>query len=184
MARPDAVRRRTVESTSASQGGRRRASAATSGCDQVMAVGGVRLRFAIRPVGLGQFVEIGVGIGVGGIDFVEPGLAALIGRRLLRYCRARPCWDRVAAPAAGSRCGCRVAAASPRISVSMPAMMRSRVDLPEPFRPSTPILAPGKNSGNVLRISRLGGFCPRGSWCRCIGPYDWVRWWVAERRPI
>ena len=34
--------------------------------------------------------------------------------------------------------------ASPSISVSMPAMIRSSVDLPEPFRPSTPILAPGK----------------------------------------
>ena len=37
-------------------------------------------------------------------------------------------------------------------------MMRSRVDLPEPFRPSTPILAPGKNDREMsLRISRLGG---------------------------
>ena len=37
-------------------------------------------------------------------------------------------------------------------------MMRSRVDLPEPFRPSTPILAPGKNDREMfLRISRFGG---------------------------
>ena len=35
--------------------------------------------------------------------------------------------------------------ASPKKSLSSPAMMRSRVDLPEPFAPSTPILAPGKN---------------------------------------
>ena len=32
------------------------------------------------------------------------------------------------------------------------------VDLPEPFRPSTPILAPGKNDSEMsLRMTRLGG---------------------------
>jgi hypothetical protein len=37
-------------------------------------------------------------------------------------------------------------------------MIRSRVDLPAPFRPSTPILAPGKNDSEMFfRISRLGG---------------------------
>jgi len=36
--------------------------------------------------------------------------------------------------------------------------MRSRVDLPEPFRPSTPILAPGKKDSEMSsRILRLGG---------------------------
>jgi hypothetical protein len=34
--------------------------------------------------------------------------------------------------------------ASPSNSVSMPAMIRSSVDLPEPFKPRTPIFAPGK----------------------------------------
>ena len=34
--------------------------------------------------------------------------------------------------------------ASPSNSVSTPAMIFSSVDLPEPFNPSTPILAPGK----------------------------------------
>ena len=33
--------------------------------------------------------------------------------------------------------------ASPWKSLSTPAMMRSRVDFPAPFEPSTPILAPG-----------------------------------------
>ena len=48
--------------------------------------------------------------------------------------------------------------ASPSKSLSTPAMIFSRVDLPEPFRPSTPILAPGKNESEMsLRISRLGG---------------------------
>ena len=48
--------------------------------------------------------------------------------------------------------------ASPSYSVSTPAMILSRVDLPEPFRPSTPILAPGKNESEMsLRITRLGG---------------------------
>ena len=37
-------------------------------------------------------------------------------------------------------------------------MILSRVDLPEPFRPSTPILAPGKKESEMfLRIWRLGG---------------------------
>ena len=37
-------------------------------------------------------------------------------------------------------------------------MILSTVDLPEPFRPSTPILAPGKNDSEMsLRIWRLGG---------------------------
>ena len=37
-------------------------------------------------------------------------------------------------------------------------MMRSTVDLPEPFRPSSPILAPGKKEREMsLMICRLGG---------------------------
>src|SRR5665647_1354039 len=48
--------------------------------------------------------------------------------------------------------------ASPSISVSSPAMILSRLDLPEPFTPSTPILAPGKKLRETsLRICRLGG---------------------------
>ncbi len=44
------------------------------------------------------------------------------------------------------------------MSLSMPAMIFSRVLLPEPFRPSTPIFAPGKNDSEMfLRIWRLGG---------------------------
>src|SRR5690606_10597933 len=50
------------------------------------------------------------------------------------------------------------ARASPLNSLSTPAIMRNSVDLPEPFRPRTPILAPGKNDREMsLRISRLGG---------------------------
>jgi hypothetical protein len=48
--------------------------------------------------------------------------------------------------------------ASPSYSLSMPPMMRSSVDLPLPFRPSTPILAPGKKLKEMSRrITRLGG---------------------------
>ena len=36
------------------------------------------------------------------------------------------------------------AQASPAKSVSIPAMMRSKVDLPDPFTPTTPIFTPGK----------------------------------------
>jgi hypothetical protein len=43
--------------------------------------------------------------------------------------------------------------ASPSISLSMPAMILSKVDLPEPLVPSTPILAPGKKDSEMsLRI--------------------------------
>ncbi|GBF30994.1 hypothetical protein MnTg04_00946 [bacterium MnTg04] len=37
-------------------------------------------------------------------------------------------------------------------------MIRSSVDLPAPFRPSTPILAPGKKLREISRrMKRLGG---------------------------
>ena len=49
------------------------------------------------------------------------------------------------------------ARASPLNSVSTPAMIRSSVDLPAPFRPSTPILAPGKKDNEMsFKISRFG----------------------------
>ena len=51
-----------------------------------------------------------------------------------------------------------IGVASPSMSLSTPAMMRISVDLPEPFRPSTPIFAPGKNDSEMsFRIWRLGG---------------------------
>ena len=47
---------------------------------------------------------------------------------------------------------------SPSNSSSTPAMIRSTVDLPEPFRPSRPILAPWKKEREMsLMICRLGG---------------------------
>jgi hypothetical protein len=51
-----------------------------------------------------------------------------------------------------------IGTASPSKFLSSPAMMRSRLDLPEPFSPSTPILAPGKKLNEMFfRIWRLGG---------------------------
>src|SRR5512143_994523 len=48
--------------------------------------------------------------------------------------------------------------ASPSMDVSMPAMIRNSVDLPDPFRPSTPILAPGKKDRLMSRrMTRFGG---------------------------
>ena len=48
--------------------------------------------------------------------------------------------------------------ASPSKSLSTPAMIRSSVDFPEPFSPSTPIFAPGKKFSEIfLRMTRLGG---------------------------
>jgi len=35
-------------------------------------------------------------------------------------------------------------------SLSMPAMILSSVDLPEPFKPSTPIFAPGKKDSEIV----------------------------------
>ena len=39
--------------------------------------------------------------------------------------------------------------ATPFETSSTPAMMRSNVDLPAPLRPSTPILAPGRNDSEM-----------------------------------
>src|SRR5947199_154809 len=51
-----------------------------------------------------------------------------------------------------------IGAASPSNSRSSPAMIFRRLDLPEPFNPSTPIFAPGKNESEMsFRITRLGG---------------------------
>jgi hypothetical protein len=51
-----------------------------------------------------------------------------------------------------------IAVASPSIFLSTPAIILRTVDLPEPFRPSSPILAPGKKLMEIsLRIVRLGG---------------------------
>src|SRR3970282_2141570 len=54
--------------------------------------------------------------------------------------------------------------ASPRTSLSTPAMIRRSVDLPAPLAPRTPILAPWKNDSQMpRRISRLGGTTLRRS---------------------
>jgi hypothetical protein len=61
-------------------------------------------------------------------------------------------WDRK--PMLMPACG----RASPSYSLSRPAMILKSDDLPEPFKPSTPILAPGKKLRDMsLRINRLGG---------------------------
>src|SRR4051794_34876694 len=51
-----------------------------------------------------------------------------------------------------------IGTASPSYSLSSPAMMRRMLDFPEPFRPSTPIFAPGKNEREMsFRMKRFGG---------------------------
>ncbi len=121
--------------------------------------GGGENRLAARLL-LGQLVEIGIGLGIGGVDFIEP----VLGRNDLaqpRFHRLRaPCASgRAAAPAAGSRCGCPASGwPRPRCPCRRPAMMRISEDLPEPLRPSRPILAPGKKLSEMsFRICRLGG---------------------------
>ena len=53
--------------------------------------------------------------------------------------------------------------ASPRNSVSCPAMIRSSVDLPAPLGPSTPIFAPGRNESEMSSSTRLSGGWTRDS---------------------
>ena len=48
----------------------------------------------------------------------------------------------MATPSAGPRNGAPRQVTSPEVGVSSPAMMRSRVDLPEPERPSRPTISP------------------------------------------
>ncbi len=50
---------------------------------------------------------------------------------------------------------------SPWYPSSSPAMIRSRVDLPAPFNPSTPILAPGYMEMLTPRSTSLSGGCTR-----------------------
>ena len=128
-------------------------------------------------------VELGVEVpGVGGVDpllqarELVGGLVGVVGgelveaveqrarsrRRPPRRCRARP-WTRRAAGSCSSRPTVAPGAscASPRYSVSCPAMIRSRVDLPEPLRPSTPILAPGMKLSEMSLSTCLSGGCVR-----------------------
>ena len=50
------------------------------------------------------------------------------------------------------------AAAAAQRPEEVGVMIRRSVDLPDPFAPSTPILAPGKNDSEMsFRITRLGG---------------------------
>jgi hypothetical protein len=102
----------------------------------------------------GQLVEVGIRIGVGRIDLVEARHGAFhladrlfdrLAHGLLRI--QLGLLGQVADLDAGLRAG------FPFDLGVDPAMMRSRVDLPAPFRPSTPILAPGKKEREMfLRI--------------------------------
>ena len=53
--------------------------------------------------------------------------------------------------------------ASPMKSLSCPAMIRSSVDFPEPFGPSTPILAPGQEGEQMSFSTFLSGGWTRDS---------------------
>src|SRR3954465_11651768 len=67
--------------------------------------------------------------------------------------------------------------ASPVNSLSTPAMIRSRLDLPAPLGPSTPILAPGRKASVTSLRTCLSGGCTRLS--RCIVKTYWV-----DMRPL
>ena len=53
------------------------------------------------------------------------------------------------------------AKASPVNPVSSPAMILRSELLPEPFSPSTPILAPGRNESQMSRSTTASGGCAR-----------------------
>ena len=129
----------------ASHGGRRSASAAISSWCRCFAAGRGDDGLQLGLLG-GQLVEVGVGLGVGGVDLVELLLAAstpptaLLDRLAHRLRRGR-----AAAPAAGSRSfRPGIGTASPSISLVDAGHDLQQRRLPEPFRPSTPIFAPGK----------------------------------------
>ena len=113
---------------------------------EVPALGGLD-----RVLDLGLLFEQGVHlVGVGplaepGVDLVEPRRGGRgSARRRSRRCRARRGSGRASAPGARSRSRSRGAGrAVPMKSVSIPAMIRKSVLLPEPLPPITPILAPG-----------------------------------------
>jgi hypothetical protein len=125
---------------------------------EIVPVGGLDQILEFRLL-LRQGIEVRVRIGIGRIDRVEPLQRILdMAERLLDV--APNVFGRVKAGLLGQKpilmpgCG----RASPSISVSRPAMMRNKVDLPEPFNPSTPILAPGKKDKEMSRrMTRLGG---------------------------
>jgi len=108
---------------------------------------------------LGQLVKICIGFCVGGIDFIETRLC--LGDFAEAFFDIAPdvlggielgfLWQETDLDAGLRR-------ASPSNSVSSPAIIRSSVDFPAPFRPSTPILAPGKKLSDMSRsMKRLGG---------------------------
>ena len=127
-------------SMEASHGGRRSASAAISTrCRRRRSRRSPRAAPAPR-----RLLHVGVGLAVGGVDLLEPLL-----RRAPRPARTRPRRAPVLSPSTGSAAGSRLRmpawrVVSPSNSSSTPAMIRSTVDLPEPFRPSRPIFAPWK----------------------------------------
>ena len=99
-----------------------------------------------------QRVEVGVGLGEGGRDGVEAVeqvaqladavldvAAHVLGRVELRLLLRG---SRPSRPGASS--------AMPDEGSSSPAMIRSSVDLPAPFGPSTPIFAPGRNDSEMF----------------------------------
>ena len=103
----------------------------------------------------GEFVKIRIRIGVQRVHFIQTGQGVFhfcnrffnrftdsVFRIQFRFLR------QIADVQAG--CG----RASPSISVSTPAMMRSRVDLPAPFRPRTPILAPQRDIFQYMTLRR------------------------------
>jgi hypothetical protein len=138
-------RRRRAPSTGVSPGGQRRASMAISSAVQVPGVQGVEL-FLHFALALDQFVHLIVAHRLGELvvdllellEQVDRFLHALLDDLAHRLVHI----DQRFLLEKARRCTPGERTVSPLNSLSTPAMMRSSELLPEPLRPSTPILAP------------------------------------------
>ena len=135
--------------------GRRRGSGARPSRGRACGRGSTRRRGRSGPAPrlLGeQRVQVGVGLGERRRDRVEAvEQVAQLARRRPRRCRGRPSPGRAPAPArAARRSRSGASSATPEDGSSSPAMIRSSVDLPAPFGPSTPIFAPGRNDSEMF----------------------------------
>ena len=134
-----------------------RVHGAVEGCVEAPRVVAVDLLLHGRLLGE-QRVEVGVRLGEGGRNLVEAVEQVAL--------RADAVLD-VAAHVLGGielgllleeadgRPGC--SSATPDDGSSRPAMIRSSVDLPAPFGPSTPIFAPGRNDSEMFESTCRSG---------------------------
>ena len=162
--RHSATRRRSPPDrvlTSASHGGRRNASAAISSLRSSSHAPAVSILscnlpcsssnafISSSPMGSANCMEISLKRLIRALDSAMP--SSTLPRTSLAGSSSGSCGKKPILMPGWAR-------ASPSKSVSIPAMIRNTVDLPDPFRPRTPIFAPGKNDSEISRMmKRFGG---------------------------